>query len=520
MTKRKLSLAGRKLLSGSVLRLVYVVAAALSSFFLMPFVVRHIGDRLYGFWTLAGTFIGYYGLLDLGLSSAVSQFIGIAIGQNDRTECRAIFNAALRIQTLVGCVALLVTAVIAAAAPWFCKDPADAALFWRVIAILGVNVALGFPARAYGGLLEAELRFDIQTGLAIFGLVLRTGLIVWAILAGGGLLSVAWMTLFASLPVSVLQIIIARRKIPWARIDPSSLEPTRVRGFFSYSIYTFLSVIGDMLRFQVDALVTAGFIGLVAVTHYRVASVFMTYYISLIVCVIGSIQPLLSQLHGAQDRRGLEKVFLFATRVSFCLSVFIGFSLIFWGRPFIARWMSPKYDDAFWPMVVLSLAVMLDVSQSPSIALLYATFKHRFYTYLNGSEGLINLIFSLLLARPLGLLGVALGTLIGAFVIRVVAQPFWVCKVTEQPYGMYMRFLGVTLLRSGGVTAATIAIVSWGLRPSYPWLFISAILAVVIYAAGSWLLVFNRTEREQLLAVMASRAKVPAEQAVYTAAAR
>src|SRR5208282_4640370 len=237
------------------------------------------------------------------------------------------------------------------------------------------------------------------------------------------------------------------------------------------------------------------------------ASVFTRYYIDIIVCVIGIIQPVLSRLHGAQDRRSLEKVFFFATRASLCISVFIGFSLICWGKPFIARWMGVKYQDAYWPLVVLSLAVLLDVGQNPSIALLYATFKHRFYTYLNCAEGLINLGFSLALARPLGVLGVALGTLIGAFLVRVVAQPFWVCKASGLHYGDYMRFLGGTLLRCGGLMGAVIAITAWGLRPCYSWLVSSAICATIIYAAGSWLVVFNRPEREQLLAVITSRSK-------------
>jgi O-antigen/teichoic acid export membrane protein len=517
MTAERLSFAGRKLLSGSVLRLGNLVAAAISSFFLMPFIVHHLGDRLYGFWILAGTFVGYYGLLDFGLSSAVSQFMSIAIGQNDQRERHAVFNAAFRIQSLLGCLALLVTAVTAAVAPWFSHSAADAALFSRVIAILGLNVAIGFPARAYSGLLEAELRFDIQSGLGIFGIALRTGLIVWAILSGGGLLALAWITLFASLPVFGLQIWFARREAPSAQIDRSPIDPERVKSFFSYSIYTFLSVIGDIFRFQVDSLVIAGFIGLAAVTHYRVASVFMRYYIDVVLSITGSIQPLLSRLHGAQDRRSLEKVFFFATRVSLCISVFICSGLIFWGKPFIARWMGPKYQDAYWPLVILSLAVLLDVGQSPSIALLYATFKHRFYTYLNCGEGLINLVFSVVLARPLGFLGVALGTLIAAFLIRVVAQPFWVCKASGLQYKEYMRFLAGTLLRCGALVCGMVAITGWGIKPSYPWLVSSAISAMTIYSAGSWLVVFNRLEREQLLAVITSKGQKHNEPAIVAA---
>jgi len=503
-----------------VLRLGNLFLAAISSLLLMPFIVHHLGDRLYGFWTLVGVFIGYYGLLDFGFSSAVSQYICLALGKNDPDECRAVFNTAFRIQSFLGVLALFATAGLAVAAPWLCHSPADAALFWRVIVILGVNAALGFPSRAYAGLLDAHLRFDIQSWLGILGLFLRTGLIVLAVLKGGGLLALAWMTLFASLPVIALQIWFARQEAPWARIDRSSIEPKRAKAFFSYSIYTFLAVIGDILRFQLDSFVIAGFIGLAAVTHYRIASVFSSYYIAIITCFIGMIQPVLSRLHGAEDRSGIEKVFFFATKVSLCISTFIGLSLISWGKPFISRWMGSKYEDAYWPLVVLTFAVLIDVGQCPSISLLYATFKHRFYTYLNGAEGIINLAISLALAKPLGIVGVALGTLIAAFLIRVVAQPIWVCRVSGLHYGAYMKFMAGTMLRCGLLMGAAILVASWGLRPSYPWLVGSAICASGIYAVGSWLFVFNERERKQLLAMLTNRGKKGVELEPVGAAVR
>jgi len=520
MATEKLSSAGRKLLSGSALRLVNLFVAAGSAFFLMPFIVHHIGDRLYGFWTVTSGFVGYYGLLDFGFSTAVSQYMSIAIGQKDEKECRAVFNAALRIQTLLGGIAALVTVALAAAAPWLSRSPADAALFWRVIAILGMSMAIQFPFRAYSGLLEAELRFDILSALGIIAIVLRTGLIVWAVFHGGGLLAIAWITLLSNLPGIALQIGFAKRQASWATIERSSIAPERAKNFFSYSIYTFLTSIADILRFQVDSLVVAGLIGLVAVTHYRVASVFARYYIDVVVSVVGLLQPILSRLHGAQDRQNMEKVFFFATRASLCVSIFIGFSLIGWGRPFIARWMGPNYLDAYWPLVILSFAVLLDVGQNPSISLLYATFNHRFYTYLNCTEGVLNLALSLALAKSLGVLGVALGTLIAAFLVRVVAQPFWVCKAIGLSYGHYMRFLGVSILRCGGLTCAVIAIASWGLRPSYPWLIASAICATALYAVGSWYLVFSQPERDQFLAVLTSRRKVRDELAPVEAVVR
>lgn len=504
-TSRKSVSVAHRLVSGSVLRVVSLAVSAVCSFLLMPFVVHHLGDRLYGFWSLASVFIGYYSLLDLGLSSAVSQYVCIAIGKNDLRECRSVFNTAIRIQLILGAIALVATFAIAAMTPLFTHVVADAHLFREVVIILGFNAAFNFPVKVYGGVLDAEYRFDINASLAILGAVLRTGLILWAILAGGSLLALAWMTFLASLPVAALQIWFGKREASWARIDARH-QARRVRSLFSYSIYTFLSYLADILRFQVDPLVISGFIGLAAVTHYRVGSVFsQQYFLQTVVLSVGILGPVLSRLHGAGEQSRIEAVFFFGTKVSAWVSVFLCFGLIGWGKPFIARWMGPNYLDAYWPLVILALSVLLDVCQRTSIDLLYAAFNHRFYTYLNWIEGVLNLTFSLFLARPLGIVGVALGSLIAAFLIRVLVQPWWVCKVSEIDYLRYMRFWGRIILSCTALMGVAIAASSWGLQPSYPYLILSVLVATVIYATGSWLIVFNQSEKERLLAAITNR---------------
>jgi O-antigen/teichoic acid export membrane protein len=514
----KSSYLGRKLLSGSALRVANLIAAALASFFLMPFIVHHLGDRIYGFWSLATVFVGYYNLLDLGLSSAVSQYMCIAIGRNDEVECGVVFNTALRLQSVVGGVALLATAAIATATPWLAQNASDAHVFRKVIIILGVNAALSFPARVYWAVLEAELRFDIQSWLANLGLALRTGLVVWVILAGGGLLALAQVTLFVTLAVTALQIWLARRQAPWARIENRSIQSKLAKSFFSYSVYTFVAYLADIVRFQIDPLVISGLIGLAAVTHYKVAGVLTQYYLQVIVISVGMLLPVLSRLHGAGNWTGIEEVFFFGTKLSVCISVFICFALIAWGRPFIGRWMGPGYEDGYLPLVMLSLAVLLDSCQKSSADLLYATFKHRFYAVINCTEGILNLAFSLALARPLGIKGVAMGTLIGAFIVRITLQPWWVCKVSGLAYPNYMKFLGGNLVRSACVASVAIAAVVWGLRPHYGWLITSALCATTLYAAGSWLFIFNRREQEQLLAALRGTAN-PRDMEIAAAAA-
>ena len=70
--------AAHKVAWGTALRIINIGATALVSIVMMPFIVRMLGDRMYGLWILVATFVGYYGLADLGLSSAVNRFMARA----------------------------------------------------------------------------------------------------------------------------------------------------------------------------------------------------------------------------------------------------------------------------------------------------------------------------------------------------------------------------------------------------------------------------------------------------------
>jgi O-antigen/teichoic acid export membrane protein len=81
-----MSTVGRKLALGSSLNTLYLVATALISVLIMPFVVHSLGDRLYGIWALAAAVISYYNVLELGLSSAVGRFVAGALGSGDKQQ--------------------------------------------------------------------------------------------------------------------------------------------------------------------------------------------------------------------------------------------------------------------------------------------------------------------------------------------------------------------------------------------------------------------------------------------------
>ncbi len=435
----------KKLAFGSMLGVVNHLASIVVALFLMPFVVFSLGDRMYGFWTLASAFIGYYGLLDFGLSSAVGRFIAKEIGTGDKEECNRIINNAFFIFSCIGLVVLIITFVLSFLAFLFFPDPVESSLFRKVILVLGVNVAIYFPVKVYKGIVFAQLQFEVLSFIRFVFLVLKTALTVIVLMSGYKILALALVTLISCIPEYVLYVYFAKKSLPDFKIKISECNLGTAKSLFSYSSHTFIIRMADEMRFNIDGLVISAFIGLSAVTHYRVASTLVQHFINLILTTMGVLLPFFSRLDGEKNTEKIKETLLFSTKISVIITSFVGFGLIAWGQPFIQRWMGPQYLDAYPCLVVLVLGCVFDLWQAPTVSLLYGIAKHRFYSLFNSLEAVCNVLLSLLLVRRFGILGVAIGTFIPMAIMKLLIQPVYACRVSNIAYWEYVKKLSRTV---------------------------------------------------------------------------
>src|SRR5579864_4720643 len=233
----------RRLARGSALNVANLLVTALVSIMMMPFIVHHLGDRMYGIWALVAGVVGYYGLLELGLGAAIRRYLGAALGAQDVEQSRRVFNTALILYCGLGLVVLLVTTGAAALAPLFTKSKEDAHLFRAVIFLVGLAVSIGFPIRIYRGVMEAHLRFDAASGFDIINLLVRTALIIPALLAGYKVISLALMTLVSTSLWACLYLWFAHRNLPHLTVDRKYFRRDTAGKLFSYSAFSLMAQI-------------------------------------------------------------------------------------------------------------------------------------------------------------------------------------------------------------------------------------------------------------------------------------
>ncbi len=474
----------RKLASGSAVRAVNLLATALVSMLIMPFVVHALGDRMYGTWALVATIIGYYGTLEFGLTPAINRYMARALGAKDHEEANRVFNTALRLLSGVGAFALAVTVFLAFLARWLAKNPSDAEVLWKLILILGVYSALLFPTRVLQGALEAQLRYDKTAAIDFLSLALRTVLLIVILLRGYKIVALALATVASGIPGIILYIYFISKELPFLRFESRYWSLDTARKLFSFGIYSFVAATANIIRFRIDALVVASYVGLAAVTHYRVGSTLTQFFMGLMEALSGFFPAVFSRQEGAANFEGLKKAYFFATKVTICVTSFMGFGLIAWGKPFIQVWMGPSYLDAYPVLVVLTVGMIVMFSQIASPYLLYSLAKHKYTALSSSLEAIANLALSIILAKRYGMIGVALGTLIPMVLAKLFIQPVYVCRLANIPLGEYVqRFAKTTAAVAASLVIPLILSLNFA-APSYKVLFPIGILSGVLCRCG------------------------------------
>jgi len=489
---------GRKLALGSSFNSAYLVSTAILSLLITPFLVHRLGDHQYGVWTLVVVFTDCFGILELGLSSAIGRYMAGALGAGDKDRSNAIFNTALFLFASGGVLTLLLSFLAAGFTPFIVRNAQDAIVFRRAIFLLGLSVALNFPLRVYRGVLQAHLRFVTVVCIDLIYIFSRTGLAVGAVLMGYRVVGLAAATLVAVGPSLFLYPYFVSRDLAFLRLSAHQFKPALARDLFSYGLFSFLGFLGGFLRGKSNPFIVASFLGVTMVTHFRFAGMASLYYGELVSALIGVFQPLLSQQEGAGNLPAMRRTTLFATKIALCIAGFFAFGAIAFGKVFLARWVGQAYLDAYPCMVLLVLSQSLALSQRPSTFAIFAVARHQFLGVLVVIEGVANVVLSLLLVRHWGLTGVGWGVFIPIAISKLIIQPIYACRVTGLDYPDYVR---TVLAASVKVVLSLIvpAFIIFELaRPNYKSIFLLAALSLILYSVPVIMTVLSRSESQLL----------------------
>jgi len=480
--------------------------------FLWPFILHHLGDAAAGIWVLIFSVTGYYGLFDLGIRSSIIRYVSKYSATDDREKLTQFVNTALFTYTGIGVTSMVLTALLRSSVEHFFKIPPEMHSQARLLLLMvGASVSLGFPLGVFGGMLEGLQRFYILNWTNIGATLARAALIVYFLNRGYGLLTVALITVGLPIISSMLRGIIVFRLCP-VPLGLTHVDRFSFRHMANYGGTTFLVMIAARLRFRTDELVLGTMMSTVAVTWFNIGARIVDYAQEFVASLAQVFLPMSSQSEATGNLDRVRKIYIAGNRACAFLILPITAILILLGKHVIRIWVGARYVPHSYPvLVVMIIPFALMLSQAASTRVLFGLGKHQTLAAITVIEGIANLVLSIALVPPLGIVGDALGTAIPLSFTCLVFLPRHLKKQIGVPVGTFLREAYTLPIL---LTLPLVAALWLANRVFYPRNLIQLTLETLavssIYAVG--LLWAYRTNRAFHVAEIAGLAKtLPAE---------
>jgi O-antigen/teichoic acid export membrane protein len=453
---------------------------------LSPYILHHLGDDAFGLWILIFSVTGYYGLFDLGIRSSIVRYIAKYSATEDKDELNRLVNTAMFSYSVIGVLAMTVTLIATYYVDSIFRVPPEFLITARwLLLMVGFSVSLGFPIGVFSGILEGLQRFYLIYLTSTSSTLIRALLIVIALRNGRGLLTVALITVSLPLLSGLVNARVVFKLLP-LRFGLRYLDRSSLRRIASYSGTTFLIIVAGRLRFKTDALVIGTFISAAAVTYFTIGSRLVDYASEMVSSLAQIFVPLSSQSQAKGDLDALRKIFVLGNRACAFIILPITAILTILGKSIIEAWVGPKYVTASYPvLLVLLYPTTLMLAQSASGRTLWGLAKHRTWAYVTVAEGIANLILSIVLVRPYGILGDAIGTAIPLSCSMILFLPRHLCrllgiKLTTYLYRAFALPIGLCI----PLVAALLLMQRWFVPHRLRELIVQVGIAGMVYAVG------------------------------------
>jgi len=460
-------------------------------FFLSPFILHHLGDEAFGLWVLIFSLTGYYGIFDFGIRSSLIRFVSKFQATGEKEELARLINTSLFTYTLVGLVLVIPTMFggmyvdrLFHVPPAFLRDARI--LFWMV----GYSLALGFPLGISGGILEGLQRFYLLNWTNIVATLLRAILIVYVLRHGFGLLTVALITVSLPLIASAVRSVIANKLLGisygWKYVSRGAL-----RQVANYSSITFMIIVAGRLRFKTDAVIIGSFLSAGAITYFSIGSRLVDYAGEVVNSLAQIFTPMSSHFHATGDYVQLRRIFVAGNRACALVMFPLTVILIVMGKSIIEAWVGLRYVSSYTVLLVLLIPTTLYMAQSTSNRILFGMSLHKSLAYVSLIEGISNLILSIALVRPYGILGDAIGTAIPLFCTSVFFLPRHLCRHLDISLRKFVvEAFGYPVLLCIPMTLVLMLMQRSFYAHHYRQLVVNLMAGMVVYGAGlAWFLV-------------------------------
>jgi O-antigen/teichoic acid export membrane protein len=463
------------------------------SFLLTPFVLNALGPEGVGIWAVIQSFSGSYGLINMGLGSAVGRFINVDVAKGDLESLQETVDSTTVFFAVTGAIILaLVLAFGKDAASWLKIQQISPEAFSQILLVCAIGTVVEFFGVISGSLLDAAERMHIGV---INGIVCKVAQVVGTFLVLNyqpGLLELSLVVTSTTLIGQASMQSFARKSIPDLRFLPTRPSMKRLGDLLRYGSVTMLITISNLVRLRLGNIILARQMGMAAVSNYSIAIGLVNNYNSIIAGATRLLGVRFTKLDATGAKAELHRTYRMALFGISFIAFGIAAGIFIFADRFLTLWLGREMNETARVLQILTLAYMFALAQGPGRDMMYALAKHKPLAWVTAAECVANLVLALIWSPLYGAVGFAWATAVPMLFTKLLFQPWYASKVCDMPLRAYLSPMIIPAL-AGVVLAGgcwILGMESW-LRTQSAFHFI---LAAVMFSGCYVLIVFLGTK--------------------------
>ncbi len=410
-----------------------------SGFIIPRCILNLFGSEANGLVSSINQFLNYVALFEGGLSSVIMASFYKPLHDNDQNKISSIVKTTQHFYKKLSYIFLGYSFLLALVYPFFCETTFSYSYLFSLTIILAIQIFVQYHfAISWKLLLNADKKVYLVSLIQIFFILLNTILFVVLSTYFPNLHFLKFVSALVYFLQPLLYHLIVKKYFQFSASASVSSQLLKSRwDGFSTSIAAFIHK-------NTDITILTFFTNLKVVSVYSVYSLVTNGLRQVITSFSAGIIPTLGHSYAKNDPEELKQIFSFYEFIIFFSTFFcftVGGLLI---TPFVllyTRHVTDIYYQETLLGVLLVLAEGIFCLKEPFVNLSYAANRFKDIKKHAYIEAFLNMFFSILLVFPLGVNGVALGTLI-AMTYRTLYHVFYLKKeILYRPIKFFFKKL-------------------------------------------------------------------------------
>lgn len=491
------------------------IASLVIVFFLTPFLIRTLGEELYGLWTIVMGLTNYYALADLGLRGAGTKYIAQYAAVDDRESLSRVMSTCLVTYSLLALIPILVSLLIAAAFPVLfekvmldVQGQIDLSTIRAIILITGVVLAVRVAGQVFGAALVGQTRFDESSSLGMANDISQAVLWVYVLRAGYGLLGVALVMLVMALLTQSIQAGLALRSLPGVSLSPRNFDRQMLHRLFGFSMFNVLVNSCHRLHTYAGSLIVGMFAGALPAASYSIAENLLRHSQAFTRAISNVALPVASRFQSQQKREDLQQLLILLPRTMLALTILMCLVIVAWGDDLIRLWLrKPALVETTYPvLVILSAAGIMSLTAQGFIGMMLGMGNVRLMSLVAVVDALLMLVIGTTLAWFYGAVGMALGVLVTHLIASGVMIPWFAAKSVQKSYAwLVWQTVPVAVLANVPAAAVTWLLSTYAPPQELPMLVVHMLCVAVVSGACSFFVCLSPRMRTSVLGSLGIR---------------